>query len=125
MIKQGKLWGDTTEILNLPNFKQHIIRCRKGWRCSEHYHKFGTNWFFIISGKMNICRWKENGVVDNTILGAGEQTIVPPNEWHVFEVMEDCVALEAYWSKLPEEDIIRRTQGGKIDEHSSIDTSTC
>ena len=114
-IKSGKLWGETTEILNILGiFQLHFVKAYEGHVCSEHHHKFRLNWFYVFSGSLLIRRWKENGVVDETILNAGEQTQVPPEEFHQFEVLENCSFLEAYWPYIPGQDIIRRTQGGKI-----------
>jgi|TARA_Y100000310_G_scaffold344170_1_gene455505 quercetin dioxygenase-like cupin family protein len=114
--KQGKIWGDTIEILNTPNVEIHRIRGVVGHQCSEHYHRYKRNWFYVISGKLLIRRWKENDMIDETTLKASEQTSVPANEWHQFEVLEDCDALEGYWAETQVIDITRRSQGGRIVE---------
>jgi mannose-6-phosphate isomerase-like protein (cupin superfamily) len=113
MRKEGKIWGDTTELFNTGLCELHRIHGKPGYMCSEHYHEYKHNWFYVIEGKILIRRWKKNDVVDETILGPSETTCVPPNEWHQFEVLEDCDALEAYWPEIQAIDIVRRTQGGK------------
>lgn len=114
MQKEGKIWGETFEILRTPWFSVHLIHGKEGYCCSEHFHKFMNNWFFVIKGKLLIRRWKENNIIDETILKKREQTIVPPNEYHQFVVLKDCIGLEIYWIHFPLVDIIRRTQGGKF-----------
>jgi quercetin dioxygenase-like cupin family protein len=116
MNKQGKVWGETFEILKTPFFNMHWVHGKKGesLKCtSEHLHKFYNNWFFVTNGKILVRRWRENDLIDETILERGDQTVVPPNEWHQFVVLEDCEAFEVYWPHAPEIDIERRKQGGK------------
>lgn len=72
--------------------------------------------FFVERGRLKVTITKDygSGILDDvTIIGPGEQTIVPPGEFHSFEVLEDCVAYEIYWVELDPDDIERETVGGR------------
>ena len=115
MNKQGKVWGETYEVERNSFFNMHWIHGKVGeeLKCtSEHHHQYCNNLFFVTHGKILVRRWKENDLIDETTIGRGEQTTVPPNEWHQFIVLEDCEAFEVYWPYVPETDIVRRSQGG-------------
>jgi len=112
---QGKVWGTTQCIFRNETVEVCSIYTKKGGYCSEHFHKFKHNRFFVFSGKMSvkIFRDQENShLIDETILESGDATDVGPNAWHIFECLEDCHALEIYWVSLNSEDIVRRTEGG-------------
>ena len=50
-----------------------------GYKCSEHAHEFKWNGFFVESGKMIVRVWQDDqGLVDETILEAGDFTQVKP-----------------------------------------------
>ena len=96
-IKAGKIWG-STELIHAN---------------SEHEHEFKWNGFFVESGKMIVRVWQEDqeGLVDETILEAGDFTQVKPGKIHQFEGVEDGVAFELYWAEFNHNDIVRRTVG--------------
>jgi hypothetical protein len=61
--------------------------------------------------------WQEgdqDGLVDETILKAGEFTQVKPGKIHQFEGISDGTAFELYWAEFNHDDIVRRTVGTKI-----------
>ena len=53
----------------------------------------------------------QDGLVDETILCAGDFTQVKPGKIHQFEGVEDGVAFELYWAEFNHDDIVRRTVG--------------
>ena len=55
-----------------------------------------------------------DGLVDETILEAGDFTQVKPGKIHQFEGLEDGVAFELYWAEFNHNDIVRRTVGTKV-----------
>ena len=59
------------------------------------------------------CWQDDQGLVDETILEAGDFTQVKPGKIHQFEGLEDGVAFELYWAEFNHNDIRRRTVGGK------------
>lgn len=91
----------------------HRIEFRAGYRCSKHHHQSKSNWFYCITGKLIIRVWQTDyDLVDETVLGPGEHTVVKPGLDHEFEGLEGGVALEAYWAELQHHDIIRTDHGG-------------
>lgn len=116
---QGKLWGTTQPLFDFNGTELHIIKTKAGGFCSEHYHDFKWNRFIVLSGKIKVTIFDKNmdpnsneELEDVTILEAGMASDVPPRKWHIFEALEDSVALECYWVELDPGDIIRRTVGG-------------
>ena len=51
-MKAGKIWGQTELIHANGVLEFHRIEFKKGFKCSEHEHKFKWNGFFVESGKM-------------------------------------------------------------------------
>tara|TARA_Y100001973_G_C5160822_1_gene313413 strand:- start:32 stop:385 length:354 start_codon:yes stop_codon:yes gene_type:complete len=110
---QGKVWGETQSIFNKNNVEIHRIETNKGGFCSKHKHQYKYNAFFIEKGKMKITCWKNDyDLIDETIISDLQMTVVPPNEYHMFEALEDTVAYEIYWVELNEKDIVRENCGG-------------
>lgn len=112
---QGKVWGSTSPIFHKNNVEINRIIGKKGGFSSFHCHKHKFNLFFVESGVIKVTIQKDYGsgvLEDETIVGPGQQTTVPPNQFHKFEVVEDCVAYEIYWVELDPNDIERLTVGG-------------
>jgi len=112
-LKQGKVWGETEEIFNNGIVSVNHLKIKKGGYCSEHSHKMKSNIFFIISGNLKLSIWKEGDIKDDTVIWQGESSEVPPGVFHGFKALTDVDCLEIYEAKLRDEDIERRTQGGK------------
>jgi len=110
---QGKVWGKTQSLIANAFFEFHRIEYNKGYKCSEHKHEHKINFFFVESGKMLVRTWQsdQDGLIDETILEAGEYTQVLPGKYHQFEGLEDGVAFELYWGEFSHDDIVRRTTG--------------
>lgn len=114
-MKSGKVWGITQMIEANATLELHRIEANKGGTCSKHLHQYKWNGFFVESGKLLIRVWKNSyDLIDETIIGKGEYTKVPPGEYHQFEALEDTIAFEIYWSELLHNDIKRETTGFKI-----------
>ena len=116
-IRAGKIWGNTELIHANGVLEFHRIEFKAGFKCSEHEHRYKWNGFFVESGKMLIRVWQDadqEGLVDETILEAGQFAQVKPGKIHQFEGLEDGVAFELYWApRLDGDDIVRRTIGSK------------
>lgn len=115
-MKAGKIWGQTELIHGNSNFEFHRIEFNSGYKCSEHHHQYKWNGFFVESGKMIVRVWQDDqdNLVDETILSAGDFTMVKPGKIHQFEGLESGVAFELYWAEFNHDDIIRRTIGKKV-----------
>lgn len=118
-IRAGKIWGNTELIHANGVLEFHRIEYKSGYKCSEHYHKHKWNGFFVESGKMLVRVWQtadQEGLVDETILEAGDFTQVKPGLVHQFEGIEDGVAFELYWAEFSHDDIERRTVGTRTNK---------
>ena len=116
-MKAGKIWGNTELVHANGVLEFHRIQYRAGYKCSEHYHKHKWNGFFVESGKMIVRVWQtadQEGLVDETVLSAGDFTQVKPGLVHQFEGVEDGVAFELYWAEFNHNDIERRTVGTSV-----------
>ena len=115
-IKAGKVWGNTELIHANGVLEFHRIEFNKGYKCSEHEHRFKWNGFYVESGQMLVRVWQDDqGLVDETILNAGDFTQVKPGKIHQFEGLEDGVAFELYWAEFNHDDIVRRTSGTEVE----------
>jgi mannose-6-phosphate isomerase-like protein (cupin superfamily) len=109
----GKVWGDTSVIIQNPLVELHKINIKAGYKCSEHKHEHKWNGFYVVSGTLEIHVRKNNyQLTDITTLRAGDFTTVRPGEFHWFSSITDCVALELYYPELLSEDIVRKSVGG-------------
>ena len=113
-MKEGKIWGTTTDLLKSPAVEIHEIEIKPKAYCSLHKHQTKFKAFYVISGKLQIERWKNDyELVDTTLLMPGDFTIVPPGEYQMFTSLNESVrGLEIYWSELNHNDIIRKNSGG-------------
>lgn len=110
---QGKVWGNTSPLFCKNNVEIHRIEAKKGGFCSKHKHEYKYNAFYIESGKLKITSWKNDyDLIDKTVISTGQITTCPPQEYHMFEALEDTVAYEIYWVELNEKDIVRENCGG-------------
>ena len=109
----GKVWGDTSVLIQTPLVELHKINIKAGYKCSEHKHEHKWNGFYVISGTLEIHVRKNNyELTDVTVLRAGDFTTVRPGEFHWFSSITDCVALELYYPEILSEDIVRKSVGG-------------
>ena len=115
MVKNGKIWGMTEKIVANSSFEFHRIEFKAGYKCSEHFHRFKWNGFYVESGRMLIRVWQNDyDLVDETILEPGDYTQVKPGVYHQFEGLLDGVAFELYFAEFNHDDIVRRTVGSNI-----------
>ncbi len=111
-MKQGKVWGMTSEVFSHSGVSVHRISVNKGGACSKHRHDHKYNTFFVESGQLAIDVWKNDyDLIDQTILRSGERMDVKPMEFHRFVAEEDTIAYEIYWTHLDEDDITREGHG--------------
>lgn len=118
MSLQGKVWGETREIIKKNNTELHEIHIKKGGYCSKHLHKTKYNLFYVISGLLKVIIYMDR-LEDITIIKPSQQMIVPPGFYHRFEALEDTQAIEFYWAELNEIDIYREDTGGLKNEAST------
>lgn len=117
-MKQGKVWGQTEELLRTPLIEVHRIHINPHMQCSMHKHNQKWNMFYVIDGELAIDVEKNDyDLVDTTTLGAGEWTSVRPGEYHRFRSLTvPVVALEIYYLEPLFTDIVRKDVGGGVDD---------
>ena len=49
-MKAGKIWGETELIHANNSFEFHRIQFKANYKCSEHFHKYKWNGFYLESG---------------------------------------------------------------------------
>lgn len=118
----GKVWGKTSCLWRNQQVEVHRIQALEQGYCSQHQHVHKYNMFYVLSGRLAVDVWKP-GLIDTTILGPGEMTIVPPGEEHRFRALEFTDALEIYWVELNPFDIKRKDTGGLGTPHDAISPS--
>ncbi len=111
-MRQGKIWGFTTEIFRNALFSAHHIEVNEGGFCSEHCHEHKYNQFYVISGVLELIIWRDKKTKDVTVIEAGQSTAISPGFYHKFKGLTKCEAIEIYQVLLIEPDIERRTVGG-------------
>ena len=113
--RQGKLWGVTQLVFAYNGVEAHSIDVKSGGFCSRHDHVAKWNRFIVTKGRLLVRIFQKNGesIQDETIIGPGQITDVPPGVQHQFEALEDTNAIEFYWTVLDAGDIDRHgTEGG-------------
>ncbi len=104
----GKIWGHTSLLFAANNVEVHRIQGIQGGFSSTHKHNSKFSMFIVEQGRVKISVTKNDyDLVDETILTAGQSTIIPPGEFHKFEMLSDAVCYEIYWVTLDPKDIIR------------------
>lgn len=112
-MKSGKVWGETSMVQSGDSWEVHHIHAMTGGYSSVHRHVGKWNLFYVITGRLKIRRWKTDyDLIDETILGPGEQCHVPPGEYHQFQALENSHAVEVYFVKIDADDIDRVDCGG-------------
>jgi len=114
MEKQGKVWGATTLICRTPHLTIHLLEIKAGGFSSEHRHAGKANLFYVLSGALEIKQWRDgNAEPDETCLGPDQATTVPAGIWHRFKALTDVRAIEICAAEAIDNDIDRRTRGGR------------
>lgn len=109
----GKIWGVTSKLFSKSNVELFRIVGKLGGKSSMHTHKAKWSMFFVESGKLKVIVEKSDyELIDETILEAQQSMIIPPGEYHQFEILQDqTIAFELYWVELNTNDIVRRDCG--------------
>jgi quercetin dioxygenase-like cupin family protein len=109
----GKCWGTTSTIFSKNNVEVARIVGKAGGKSSTHKHKSKISQFYVERGSIAIVTEKlDYNLADRTVLLAGQSTIIKPEEYHYFEILEDdTVCYEFYWVQIDQEDITRRDCG--------------
>ena len=112
-MRQGKVWGYTSEIFRNAIVSAHHLEIKQGGFCSEHRHKHKFNLFYVVSGRLEITIWRDKELKDLTVLSNGQSSAIPPGFYHKFKGLTEVDCIEFYQVLLIDPDIDRRTVGGK------------
>lgn len=115
MEMHGKAWGRTGLLYSTRYLQAHLLEVNAGGFCSEHRHGRKHNFFHVLKGRLEILVWPNDqaSVPDVTVLGEGGSTSLAPGVYHQFRALADTLCIEIYEAAEVEEDIARRTEGGK------------
>ena len=112
---EGKVWGKTSPLFNKNNVEIHRLEAVKGGRCSIHSHAHKFNCFLVETNSILVEVWKSYGLIDKTILKAGQMTTIPPVQKHIFTSLEyNTVVYVIYWTEIDANDIARDDSGSII-----------
>jgi quercetin dioxygenase-like cupin family protein len=68
-----------------------IYTCRGAVR-GNHYHAATTQWAYVVSGKLLVATYEDDGPHEKTF-GPGEISHEPPGVHHAWKALEDTVVL--------------------------------
>lgn len=106
-----KLWGTTRCLHCGPVIEIWHASIKRGGYSSKHSHQLKLNAFYVVSGKLVVRMFGEDGKVVNVYIEAGQHFSVLPTFLHQFEALQDTELIETYHARMPE-DIFRVTEGG-------------
>lgn len=120
MNVETKVWGEVKHVVVTPSVIVSLLTVKEGTRCSRHYHKFRTNQFHVMSGRIVVELWETNESDKLTVVvNPGCSLSVRPGIIHRFRVLESGHVVETYFALLPQtaelSDIVRFDEGGVDD----------
>lgn len=111
---ERKVWGTKYILRQDSTHSTALLRLEQNWRCSWHYHNQKYNLFFVVSGIVRIVTQEIDNSFKETLLKENESLIVPPNQYHEFQVVQDSVMIEEMFVEYDGQDIIRDNHGGRL-----------
>lgn len=115
---RDKVWGRTRCCTWSPYYYYYDLEVKKNTFCSFHLHRRRSNVFFVCSGVIKVV-WALGWNLYQKVLSENDDLIVDPNIPHQFQVLEDGLIREEYFSNRGEHishmDITRFTSGGESD----------
>lgn len=90
--------GTICQILSIPNSQVNYLFTKKGAKRGSHYHKGTREYFYIISGKIQISAYSVNepSRTEEHIFEAGDLFVVEPYAMHDFFFLEDTQMVVVY-----------------------------
>lgn len=109
IIIKEKIWGDEQWIVNA-DYCGKILRLKKNYFCSLHFHKIKMETFLIMDGSVFLI--KDN---KEYVLKKGDVVDIPIGCVHRLYAIEDSVILE-FSTHHEDADSYREEVGGEISE---------
>ena len=85
-----KVWGYEEIGINTDKYCGKLLHLTEGFRCSIHRHPKDET-FRILSGWMYLELGEDSENMESVVLKAGDWIRIPPNFWHRFSGLKDCV----------------------------------
>ncbi len=69
------------------------VTCRKGAVRGNHYHKYTTQFTYVLAGRLRFAAQKDGGRVERRVVRTGDLITSLPWESHAFEALADSALL--------------------------------
>jgi len=102
---EKKVWGEVMHVFSDPAAAISVLRVKKGFRCSRHYHLHRHNTFYVVSGAIEVLCWNDI----NKVIGhepSLRKTLAPNEQFfmgtveatipHMFRVLQSGLVIEIY-----------------------------
>lgn len=66
-----------------------IVTFRKGAVRGNHFHKYTTQWNYLMSGRIKLITQNPGEEIVETIMAPGDLTVTLPNDRHALMALED------------------------------------
>lgn len=98
---QAKNWGKSACLGTYNGVMVWQGMIEKGGKCSVHHHEHHFNEIAVVSGKLRIHFYDDDAQPTGGYrdLCPGDRHTLPPRKIHQFEVLEDGIIMELYWSE--------------------------
>lgn len=113
--RQEKPWGSTRCVWRDTTHEIWHASIKAGGYSSKHYHERKPNLFYVGAGRLLVHVYNNDKAtipLDTYTLGPGDRVTIEDGVWHQFEALTDVELVEAYWTYLKGEDIVRADEGG-------------
>jgi mannose-6-phosphate isomerase-like protein (cupin superfamily) len=99
-----KVWGLSANLWLSREAAISILRVKKGFRCSCHYHRTRRNFFLGLAGVIEVWEWHDVPFMQawpehpscKHLLKQGDSATVPAGSPHFFRVLESGLVVEIY-----------------------------
>ena len=113
MKEVGKVWGKEIWVVNR-EYCGKILKLKKGFRCSIHYHRKKDETFYILTGKVLVEVVQDFGADKEHIMLPGSIIHIAPFVSHRFTGLEDSEIIE-FSTHHEDSDSYRLTESGKVE----------
>lgn len=87
--------GSLSQLIHEGISQVNVLKSRKGVERGGHYHKASREYFYVISGKVEVTM-RKNGNMDRCLFSSGDFFGIRPYVIHSMYFPEDCVMVAMY-----------------------------
>lgn len=130
-VWEPKVWGSVQHVFNSRDGAVSMLKVKAGFRCSRHWHERRCNQFILVSGRIEVWSWANEGELTDwpnpptriekmsiNAFGIGRRSVsVPAGTPHMFVVRESGIVVEIYTpdgGPVDIDDIVRFDEGGPV-----------